>query len=136
MTRRRTQLVFLIVIGLLPGLVAADEREDAVRRDVMAYFLALRVSDFPALTRLTCPAVVSSVGGAEAFIARLQTMDEARLGEWTGIVDPDDDAFAIVQISHPHITGQRQRPVRRRHCVHIVRFLAGCRPGGLYEGAG
>jgi hypothetical protein len=32
MTRRRTQLVFLIVIGLLPGLVAADEREDADRK--------------------------------------------------------------------------------------------------------
>lgn len=92
---------WLIVIALvLVTPAAAKGHEEAVRRDVEAYFAALRLSDFPTLAELTCPEVVESVGGYGTFIGLLQQMDQARRAqgiEWGEVT--------VQSISDPVVAG-------------------------------
>ncbi|HXV78007.1 MAG TPA: hypothetical protein VD788_16985 [Candidatus Polarisedimenticolaceae bacterium] len=92
----------LSLVALVGGAAAAGQYEANVRRDVAAYFDALRVSDFPTLAGLTCPAVVDSVGGYGAFITSLQAMDRERAAqgiEWGEVT--------IESVSEPVVAGEQ-----------------------------
>ena len=52
-------------------------------------------------------------------------VDQPPPQEGTTVIDPHDHAAAILQAAHPHIAGQGQGRMGRRHPVHVIGFADG-----------